>query len=68
MRTVQVVIPTYVVTVVFHNEARGERDAIVTTFYTERAARGFCREEVKWEKTIHVVCPQIDFDQPGDFA
>jgi len=41
---------------------------IEVTFKTERAARVFCDEEVKWETTQRVVCPQIGFDQRGDFA
>lgn len=38
------------------------------SFATERAARRFCAEEVKWENTLRVTCPGIDFDQAGDFA
>ena len=38
------------------------------SFATERAARRFCAEEVKWENTKRVACAAIGFDQPGDFA
>ncbi len=37
-------------------------------FATERAARRFCAEEVKWENTKRVACAAIGFDQAGDFA
>ena len=38
------------------------------SFATERAARRFCAEEVKWENTKRVACAAIGFDQAGDFA
>lgn len=43
-------------------------ETFTETFTSERAARRFCAEEVKWESTGRVTCDAIGFDQPGDFA
>jgi len=37
-------------------------------FDTEKEARSFCREEVKWESTGTVKCVELDIDWTGDFA
>lgn len=42
-------------------------DIEIEQFHTEREARAFCREEVKWESTKRVICDAIVFDQTGDF-
>lgn len=31
-------------------------------------AKAICKEEVKWENTLRVVCETIGFDQEGSFV
>lgn len=47
---------------------RTNGDIDVEQFHTDREARSFCREEIKWESTARVICSHIGFDETGDFA
>ena len=39
-----------------------------TEYGTERAARNAMAREVKWEGTVSVHCPELNFEEVGDFA
>jgi hypothetical protein len=38
------------------------------TFDTERRATNFANEEIRWERTQRVQCPDLQIDRLGDFA
>lgn len=40
----------------------------VIRYETEREARAFIEEELKWETTKRVRCPLLNVDEQGDFA
>lgn len=40
----------------------------VIRYETEREARAFIEEELKWETTKRIRCPLLMIDQAGDFA
>lgn len=46
----------------------GDHFTMDAEFNTERAARSAAREELKWEKTVSVEIPELNFFEKGDFA
>ena len=40
----------------------------VIRYETEREARAYIEEELKWETTKRVRCPSLMIDEQGDFA
>ena len=41
-------------------------DTLTTAFKWE--ALSMCREEIKWENTLRVVCEALGFDEEGSFV
>lgn len=45
----------------------GEHSTMSIDFETERAALAAANEELKWESTVSVEIPEINFFERGDF-
>jgi hypothetical protein len=52
--------------IVIVDYADGEQ--IATIFTSERKAKAYAMEELRWECTKRVQCPSLKIDQQGDFA
>lgn len=56
------------VVIVSRDPASGQVCSSVEEFSSEREARSFCREEVKWESCQSVECKALGISERGSFA
>lgn len=43
-------------------------ETITAEFDNPRKAQRFANEEIKWENTMRVICPELDLNMVGNFA
>lgn len=43
-------------------------ETVTTEFDNPRKAQRFANEEIKWENTMRVICPELNLNMVGNFA